>query len=706
MPRPDDQLIRRPLEDPWDAPREETWLDGGISGILHYVLQVLTERWLTILATLALCALALGAYIVLVPQRRLFDAHVQMLVEPEGRPPLTDASSPAGDPSAGYYETQQRILRSRTLARRTLASLKPATAADQISAGAVDNFLLSLSVSRISNTSLLEVRFLASDPAYAAAVANAHTQAYVRQSVEATLLASREASNWLMQPLEDQRKRVEAGEAELKRFQREYGHLDDRQALLTQRLSELNAAVLRARAQRTSKETAHRLLQDATRSGKPLHELAALIPSSMVQQISVELASLQRRDAELSAQYGPRHPERIKTSEAIAFTTTRLDAEVARAVDASARELAAARDEEQRAVGALEGQTAESAAWSRRALDYDALKREAASDRTLYEKLEQRARQLHLASGYELSNIRVIDPAEVPSSPLSDNRRRNLMMASAASLLLSLVLAFGVHYFDGRLRSPEDVRTHLGLPYLGMVPKLPRTMPPGAGGEFAVMPPPFHEAIRDLRTHVLCTPAGQEARILLVASASVDEGKTLVATALAAGLAQVVHPVLLIDLDLRQPSLHRTFGVPAAPGLTELFHGLASAREAIRPTKVPGLWVLTAGAADARNPGDLLGSGMFRPLMEHLPKYFNRIVLDSPPVMLFTDASLVAHEQAGVVFVVSADRTGRLAARAALDRLEAVGARFVGAVINRADLSQAGSAFYPRYSDYARAKRG
>jgi succinoglycan biosynthesis transport protein ExoP len=489
MARSDDQLIRRPPEDLLAIPpREDTWRDAGLSGIVRYILQVFTERWLIIAATLALGVVALGAYLILLPHKQVYEAEVQMLVEPESRAPLIDNNDTQSlDTNSGYYETQQRILKSRTLARRTLASLKapaseanqvPSTAeelaaADKIPANEVDRFLGSLSVNRISNTSLIEVRFLASDPEYAAKVANAHTQAYVRQSVELMLLASRQASNWLLQPLEEQKGKLQAGEAELKRYQRDYGRLEDRQALQTQRLTELNATVLRTRANRVSKETAYRQLELARRSGKPLHDFAGLVSSaSMVQQLSGELASLQRRDAELSAQYGPRHPERVKIAEAIAFTTGRLDEEVGRAIDAAGRDVEAARQEEQRAIASLDSQTSESSTWSRKAVDYEALKREVANDRTLFEKLEQHSRQLHLASGYELSNIRVMDPAEVPSSPIPDHRRRNVALAGFASVLLSLVLAFGVHYLDARLRSPEDIRAHLGLPYLGMVPKL------------------------------------------------------------------------------------------------------------------------------------------------------------------------------------------------------------------------------------------
>jgi capsular exopolysaccharide synthesis family protein len=163
-------------------------------------------------------------------------------------------------------------------------------------------------------------------------------------------------------------------------------------------------------------------------------------------------------------------------------------------------------------------------------------------------------------------------------------------------------------------------------------------------------------------------------------------------------MAQVGDSVLLIDLDLRRPSVHRSFGVPVQPGLSELLAGTGRGRDPIRPTEIRGLSVLPAGKP-LTNPGDLIGSTAFKELMHTLSKRFDRIVIDSPPVMAVTDASLIAHEEVGVLFVVSADRTARRPAQAALDRLEAVGARFVGVVLNRVDLKQTDSPYYLRYDD-------
>jgi succinoglycan biosynthesis transport protein ExoP len=707
--------------DPLPPEEDASWLRDA--------LRVLYERRRIILAVIGIASVLLAGYAVLIPASRVFEARAQMLVEPESTSPLEYGRPTASaDPEGSYYETQYRILRSRALARRTLASLAtppaPAPKAAQtpdkaaapdaksdgsvpveaIPSAAVDGFLRTLSISHIPNSRLVEIRVQSPDAAYAARAANAHAQAYIRQSVDQTLISSRQAANWLAGEIEDERARVEKGAAALDKFRQKDGALEEQQTMIAQRLTELNQSVLRARAQRVAKEAAYQQIVDAQKSGRPARDLALLVSSPMVHQLTVDLAAQQRRDVELSATYGERHPERIKSKEAIAFTESRLDAEVQRAIDVMRSDVAAARQDESRLASQLEQQTAESTTVSRKAVDYESLKREVANDRSLYDKLQQRARELRLSSDYELTNIRVVDPAEVPRTPLPDAKWRYVGMGAAGSVFFAFILAFGLHYLDERLRSPEDIETHLGLPYLGMVPKVqPRALEKGAAGLGVVkridLPLPFKEAMRDLRTHVLCTPAGRAAKILLVTSTATDEGKTLVATNLATGLSQVGNRVLLIDLDLRQPSVHRAFDLPLQPGLSELLSGnSARARDPIRPTEVRGLWVLPAGRPLV-NPGDLIGSSAFRQLIQSFTKTFDRIVIDSPPVMAVTDASLIAHEDVGVVFVVSADRTGRRPAQAALDRLEAVGARFVGVVLNRVDLRNERSPYYLRYDD-------
>jgi polysaccharide biosynthesis transport protein len=672
------------------------------AGWLRDALRVLRDRQRAIITVLAICAIPILVYIVVVPAQRLFEARAQLLVEPQAPLPFDGTSHAAyADPESSYYETQYRLLRSRTLARRTLtaltSTLTPTPAAKTgapsqpaaPSPGAVDAFLRGLTIVHIPDSRLVEIRFRSEDASYAARVVNAHTGSFIQQSHDFTRASSTQTTGWLTRQLDEQRARVEAGEAALSRYEREHGALDSRRTLASQRLTDLNTSVLRAREARVSREVAYQQVAQARREGRPARDLAALVSTPIAQQLSLELEALQRRDVELAAQYGERHPERVKVKDAWKFTETRLAAEVARAIDVMGRQVAAARSDERSAMGALTAQTVESSAVGQSAMSYDALKQELVNDRAILDKLQQRAREMTLSRDYDPTTVRVIDAAEVPRAPLPDAKWRNVMLGAGGSFALALLLAFGLHYLDERVRSPEDIKAHLGLPCLALVPKLARTgAARGPGGTLPgglkriALPRSFRESMRTLRTQVLCTPAGQASRILLVASANMQEGKTLVATNLAAGLAHVGHRVLLIDLDLRQPSVHRAFDAPVQPGLSELLSGVATASEAIRPTTLRDLWILTAGRP-LSNPGDLLGAAAFSRLLKSLPSSFDRVVLDSPPVMAFTDASLIAHEQAGIVFVVSADRTGRRAAQAALERLEAVGARFVGAVLNR-----------------------
>jgi succinoglycan biosynthesis transport protein ExoP len=655
------------------------------AGWLRDALRVLLERRRVILRVLALCAVPLAVYSVVVPSQRLFEARAQMLVQPQAPPPLESAFTSYADPENSYYETQYRLLRSRSLARRTLSTL---TSKSSPPPGDVDGFLGGLTVVHIPDSRLLEIRFRSPDAAYAARAVNAHTDSFIHQSQEFARTSTGQTSSWLTRQLEEQRTRVATSEAAVERYEREHGALESRRTIASQRLSDLNGAVQRAREARVSRETAYQQASQARRAGRSPRDLAALVATPMLQQLSMDLAGLQRRDVELSAEYGERHPERVKVRDSIRFTESRLEAEVTRAIEVMGRQVASARQDERDAINALSAQSAESSAVGRSSVSYDALKADLANDRALLDRLQQRAREMTLSRDYDPTSVRVIDPAEVPRSPLPDAKWRNVMLGAGGSFALALLLAFGLHYLDERVRSPEDIKAHLGLPCLGMVPKLAQRPPGAASGALAAsvmrmaLPRSFREAMRNLRTQVLCTPAGQASRIVLVASAGAEEGKTLVATNLAAGLAHVGHRVLLIDLDLRQPSVHRAFDTPVQPGLSELLSGMATASEAIRPTTVRDLWILTSGRP-LSNPGDLLGSAAFGRMLKGLPSSFDRVVLDSPPVMAFTDASLIAHEQAGIVFVVSADRTGRRAAQAALERLEAVGARFVGAVLNR-----------------------
>jgi capsular exopolysaccharide synthesis family protein len=277
-----------------------------------------------------------------------------------------------------------------------------------------------------------------------------------------------------------------------------------------------------------------------------------------------------------------------------------------------------------------------------------------------------------------------VDPAEVPRGPISPNVRADMTLAFIAGLLAAVGLAFGFEYLDNRIKTPQELKAHLGIPFLGMVPTIDRGRDPNPLLDNGV-PPNFSEAFKSVRTNVLFSSADEGLRSLVITSAGPGEGKSLVASNLAVALAQAGQRVLLIDADMRRPRVHEIFGGDQEPGLSNVLSGNAKTSEAIRKGKTAGLWLMPAGHIPP-NPAELLGSRRYSDFIASLSAHFDWVLLDTPPVMVVADSSIVANQSSGVVFVVRADHTSRHAVRAAVEQLEAANAHLVGSVLNSVDL--------------------
>jgi capsular exopolysaccharide synthesis family protein len=353
-------------------------------------------------------------------------------------------------------------------------------------------------------------------------------------------------------------------------------------------------------------------------------------------------------------------------------------------------------------VSALEVQKRDALALNRKGIDYGTLQRDAASNRQIFDSLMLRTKETGISSELKTSNIRVIDVAETPRRPTSPNRPLNLLLALVGGTALALGLTFFFEYLDDRIKSPDEVKVHLGLPFIGMVPALfDKNLPDPLMSN--PVPATFAEAFRAIRSNVLFSSAEEGPKVMVVTSSAPGEGKTLVATNLAVALAQANQRVLIVDADMRKPRVHGIFQHAQEPGLSNVLVGNAKASEAVRNTKVPGLWAMPSGVIPP-NPSELLGSKRFKEFVAALGQHFEWVIIDSPPVMAVTDSSIVAHVATGVVFVIGSDMTSRQTAQRSLDQLEKANAKVVGAILNRVDLKHHGyyySQYYKKaYADY------
>lgn len=700
-----------------------------------YIKVLYKRRWMALSVFLVIVASVAAYTFTATP---IFEARSRLLIEAEN-PNIVQFKEVIDEQQAkaDYYQTQYNILQSRAIARKTMEQLSlfqqpqfggashpksggiggwvrdlfgaaPAAKAENQIAGAdetaaqsraIDAFLGRLSVTPIRNSRLVDVKYQSTDPQLATQIANTLSKVYIDQNLEYKFLASQEASAWLSDRLKDQRAAVESAELALQKYreQNDAISLEDRENITVQKLADLNAAVTRAKTTRIEKEALYNQLRASQNNQAQLDTFPAILGNQFIQQLKGQLADLQRQKAQLAEKFGEQHPEMIKTTSAIQNTQAKLDSEVRKVVQSVKSEYDAAVAQEQSLTAALNQQKSEALSMNKKAIDYGVLERDVESNKQLYNSLMQRAKETGVAGELRTSNIRVVDAAEVPQRPSSPNRRLNLLAAIFGGALFAVALAFGFEYMDSRIKSPDEIKAHLGLPHLGMLP----LMPESTEGKYVrldtAVPANFSEAFRVLRTNVLFSSASEGGQTVLVTSTGPGEGKSLVAGNLAMSLAQAGRRVLLIDADLRKPKVHTVYQIDQEPGLSNVMVGNSKASEAVKKSPVPGLWVLPAGRIPP-NPAELLGAQRFADFLGSLKTHFDWIVIDSPPVMAVADASVIASLATGVLFVVGAEMTSRYAARRAVEQIESSRGRFFGAVLNRVDLER--NAYY--YSQYYR----
>lgn len=694
-------------------------------------------------ALTAFILVVLGTLVYTYTATPIYEARVQMLIENEHGNVVSFKEAIEQEKTTNdYYQTQYRILQSRLLARRTLDQLKlwdafdGTTAPPQFSIGnamrsaaaagvhlfvpakpieprgadetaaqsaVLSSFLANLTVSPVRNSRLVDIEYRSANRDLAARVANGLARAYIELNLEFKFTASREASDWLGERLGEQRRIVERSEGALQQYreQNDAVSLDERQNIVVQKLADLNAAVTRAKTERIQKESTYGQIRSLQNDRTSLDTMSAILSNQFVQQQKTELAELQRQQAQMSEKLGERHPDIVKNRSAIQAAEARLQNEIGKVVQSLKNDYENTLSQEQSLMRALDQQKRDALALNRRSIDYGALQREAASNRQIFESLMQRTKETGISGELKTSNIRVIDAAETPQSPATPDKRMNTFAAVFGGAVFAIGLAFLFECLDDRIKSPAEIKTTLGLPFLGMVPKVPENTEHGAPLLDRGVTPNFAEAMRTIRTNIMFSSTSSGSQSLVITSSGPGEGKTVVASNLAMALAQTGQRVVLIDADMRRPRIHEVFAEKQEPGLSNVLIGEVKIADTLRSTSSPSLWVLPAGHIPP-NPAELLGSRRFSDFITTLGEQFAWVIIDSPPIMAVTDAAVVAHVANGVLFVVGAEMTSRAVAQTAIEQLTTANARVVGAVLNRVDLDH--NAYY--YSQYYRREYG
>jgi capsular exopolysaccharide synthesis family protein len=612
--------------------------------------------------------------------------------------------------SAVDSQTQTQVVRSRALARDVVESLKlweapefaPMVATltdDKARATAlVDPLLGRMTVGLVPDSRVVALSVEAEDPALAARIANETATRFIARERESKFQAASATAEWLNERLAEQRAQVEKAEAALQNYRSSNDAMSllERQNIVGQQMLDLNSAVTKAKTDRLLKETQFQQIQGIRNDPVALEVHPIIAANGFVQTLRAQAAELGRQDAQLAERLGPKHPDRIQIAAALESVQGRLRTEIAKVVAGVETEYQAALAQETSLTGALNTQKAAASTLDRKGVAYNTLEREALSARQVFDSLLQQTKDAMLQSNLDRSSIRVIDPAEPPGAPIRPRRNQGLMAAGLLGLIGAAGGAFGREYLRRKVHSPADIEQRLGLPVLAMVPPAPADEANSAVG----MSPLPGEAFRRLRANVMlaCGDDEEPGKVLVVTSAAPGEGKSFVSSHLALALAAVDQRVALIDADLRRPRLHTVFDRQRAPGLSDVLLGRRSTAEVLRPVGQQGLVIVPSGLPSTK-AAELLSYQSFRTFIDELRSDFDWIIIDSPPVMAVADAAVLSRDATAMLFVTSAEQTSLEAAEAALNELGAVGARLLGAVLNRAPITR--EAFY--YSRYYQA---
>ena len=692
-------------------------VEGGLGPLLRYSL-VLFRRNVWLIAAIVALFVAIAVVLTML-QTPLYTAKSTVEINEQADTVLGEELESQDNSNSSwdidlFLNTQLEILRSRALAERVVRRLNLAAnerffAAMQDSAVSADSeqertdaaigmVRGNLSVDLPRSTRVASILFTSADRQVSADVANAYAAEFIQANLQRKFDSSAYARSFVAEQLEETRVRLEASERELNAYARQAGLIRTRDpsneeaslagSVTASSLMQLNQAANAAQAARIEAEARWN-----SERAQPIFASQTVLANITVQNLMTRRADVQSKLDSARERYLADHPS-VQTLQAelaaIETSLTRAANDVRNSVRANYQGALAAEQRLQSQVRSLQGATL---AEQDRSVRYNTLAREADTNRQIYDGLLQRYRELNASSGITASNIAIVDVAQVPDSPSSPSFNRNLAIAFILGLGFACGLVFLRDQLDDRLRVPEDVESKIGLPLLGVIPRSTEQDP---AAELADPKSILAESYSALRTSLLYSTREGLPGILLVTSAQASEGKTTTSYAVARGFARVGKRVLLMDADLRRPSIHKTLGIENKVGLSSLLVGQSSPQEAIIKTEHDGLNVLTAGPIPP-SPAELLSSPRMAALLEELDQAYDLVVIDSAPILGLADSTELAALADGVMIVAEADRGRAGQLKNALRRMRGSNPVLLGAVLTKFDPKAAGNAYYSYY---------
>lgn len=574
----------------------------------------------------------------------------------------------------------------------------------------VNAVLDNLTVRPQGRSYVLSIGFDSEDPRKAAAIANTIAQMYLVDQLDEKFKATKRATLWLDERIADMRTEArQAGDAaEAFRAKTGLTASGDARTIGTQQLAELNTNYVLARTQREAAEAKQREVQTLARNQRSVGTIGDVLGNGLIQALRRQEVEMQRQMADATQRYGAKHPSLLTLQSQLRDLQMQMRMEVDKIVQGLGNEVEMARARERTLKATLDELQGKVDEQQKSTVMLRTLERDADTAQTMYETLLTRFQEIASQNDIQQPDGRIVSQAAIPLLPTHPNKSLILVLALIASGSVGVLLAMLVEYFERGFRSPHQFELATGVRGLGIVPTIGRwgRLLGRSPADYAVDKPlsSYAEALQSLRTTLLLANPDGRQRVLLFTSAVPDEGKSSVAGGFARICANAGQSVVIVDCDLRRKGLHRMLGLENTRGLYEVLSGLAEVQDVVQADPRTGLHVLSAGHGSAL-PQDMLGSARMHQLISRLALEYDRVILDSPPVLAVSESKLLAALADQTVFIVRWGTTKRETAMAGLKELVEAGGDVVGVLFTQVDIRRHAQYEFPdsgRYHGYRR----
>jgi len=703
--------------------------EGGLD-LQKYLVVVFKRRWL-ILSTITLVTGAVAVFTF--TRTRIYRATATVIVGSSAPSVLGKEVRQVVDLSSGaywnvrqYMQTQQNVIKSKFLALRVAKKMRldtlPAFWGDRGSdvadsakghqlrtvEAAADRLRAAIGVKNVGNSKMLEISVRHPSPKLAAELADAVAAAYLAQNIDYKLEQTTGAKNWLSTQKDTLKDQLHTAELALYQFKKDNNivslSMEDKQTLITRTIEKLNETLTDTRMKRMALDARRKELRRVSKKAPEDVAISAVMDNLSVRTLKEAYLTERQAYIALLQRYGDKYPAVLEHKARMDTVRKEFQREVDQVIASMRSDYREVRSTEMSLAAALQKAKDEALELNKREMDYRRLKREKENIEKLYSLVLTREKESSLTGRLRMNNLRILDNAEVPRVPIKPRVLVNMAVGLALGLLLAIGLAFLVDSLDRSVRSQHDIDQIPNLTYLGMIPRIPGSVnsrnqkrrPSKPEVDLIVHRNPksqVAEACRSIRTNLLFVSPDRPMHRILVSSAGAREGKTTTVANLAITMAQSGSRVVVVDTDMRRPRAHKLFGISGKEGVTNILLGDGDIDKLAQPTEVPDLYLLPCGPTPLK-PAELCQSKRFKKMLDDLAERFDRVILDSPPVMAVTDAVVLSTLVDGTVLIARTSQTSRVALSEASRQITDVGGNLLGCILNDLDPDSQGYGYY------------